>query len=205
MVSSYQWWSAKIPRKKSKRPIAMQPCPKSDQDSIPQPVKSLVLFNAVFMTKRLWQWHLVVYLLDTIRSNVFHYFFSMSGSAEVMTCHQIRCTTRSWSPWTKLLLSFHVLLLWRIDLSSCSRRYLSTLSTIGHRKKSSAGACIPGGDLISPSAHFSGLLVTSLQVVLGHLHCILNAKHLSSLEGKFWMTGGEPGHLKESIPQPELA
>lgn len=42
MVSSYQWWSAKIPRKKSKRPIAMQPCPKSDQDSIPPPVKSLV-------------------------------------------------------------------------------------------------------------------------------------------------------------------
>lgn len=72
MVSSYQWLSAKIPRKKSKRPIAMQPCPKSDQDSIPQPIKSLVLFNAVnFMTKRLWQWHLVGYLLDTIRSNMF--------------------------------------------------------------------------------------------------------------------------------------
>lgn len=139
MVSSYQWWSAKIPRKKSKRPIAMQPCPKSDQDSIPQSVKSLVLFSAVFMTKRLWQLAMTSCWLSAWydpqqRVSI---IFSISGSAEVMTCHQIRCTTRSWSPWTKLLLSFHVLLLWRIDRSSCSRRYISTLSTIGHRKKSS--------------------------------------------------------------------
>lgn len=137
MVSSYQWWSAKIPRKKSKRPIAIQPCPKSDQDSIPQPVKSLVFLMQSSWSKGSGNDILLAICLIRSAATCLVNFFPMSGSAEVMTCHQIRCTTRSWSPWTKLLLSFHVLLLWRIDRSSCSRRYLSTLSTIGHRKKSS--------------------------------------------------------------------
>ena len=206
MVSSYQWWSAKIPRKKSKRPIAMQPCPKSDQDSIPQPVKSLVF---------LMQWtswpkgsgNDILLVICLIRSaatcfvNFFHVRLSWSDEMSSNTVYDSKLIAMdkatSLLPCPSPLANWSQLLLQKVSIHSIHYRSQKEiiwlvrvfLEVIWSAHQPTSQVC----------------LSLFCKLFLAICHCILNAKHLSSLEGKFWMTGGEPGHLKEFIPQPELA
>ena len=205
-ISSYQWWSAKIPREKSKRPIAMQPCPKSHEDSIPQPIKSLVFSMHSSSPKGCHNDILLATSLIRLAATflcIFHVALNGNGCTSSIS-------SRSWSPFPKLLLLPTATSFSSGEVITAPARgtYLSTVSTLGHRKKSSARACIPGGDLISPkmllrfACHY--FASCSWPSAL-RLECSEPLQSGRKVPNDGWRTLPRRGIWKMCFPQSELA